>query len=197
LKNLIFIIFISLISGNLSAQTFLGEGKGFLVYSTVVDGDTIPLIYLHEVTVIPDFVFTSKKEVVKYEKLVKNIKKVLPYAKIAKAELDSINEKLKKMNNPAQRNDFLKKEEKKMRNEFGEDLKKLTITQGKLLIKLVDRETGSTSYELIKELKGSFTAFLYQSIAILFGSTLKYEYDSKGEDKMIEDIIIRIENGQL
>ena len=198
MKNIYFIIIISLIFNKIiNAQTSLGQGKGFLVYSTIVNGDTIPLIFLREITVIPDFVFNNKKEVVKYEKLVRNIKKVLPYAKIANTKLYIINENLKKIKTEAERKAYIKKEEKAMRSEFGEDLTNLTISQGKLLIKLIDRETGSTSYELIKELKGSFTAFLYQSIAVFFGSTLKYEYNSQGEDKMIEDIIVRIENGQL
>jgi hypothetical protein len=198
LNKLLFIIIIILIYAETSnAQTNLGQGKGYLVYSSVSNGDTIPLIYLREITIIPDFVFTNKKEVVKYDKLVRNIKKVLPYAKIANTKLYVINENLKKMKTEAERKTYLKNEEKILRSEFSEDLKNLTISQGKLLIKLIDRETGNTTYELIKELKGTFTAFIYQSIAVFFGSTLKYEYDSKGEDKMIEDIIVRIENGQL
>ena len=84
-----------------------------------------------------------------------------------------------------------------MRAQFEDQLVKLSITQGRILIKLVDRETGSTTYEVLKELKGSFSAFIFQGIARLFGSNLKSEYDALEEDKMIEDIIVRIENGQL
>ena len=179
------------------AQTSLGKGKGYLVYSKVTDGDTLPVIFLQEITIMPPFQFKNKLEILKYEKLIRNIKKAYPYAKIARNELKTINENLKTIKSESDKKIYLKEEEKKLRAQFGEDLKKLTVTQGKILIKLIDRETGSTTYELIKELKGSFTAFLYQSVAVIFGSTLKYEYDSSGEDKMIEDIVIRIENGQL
>jgi len=196
-KIIIILVFTLLLKNFLFSQTFLGEGKGFLVNSIIVNGDTMPLIYLREITVIPPFVFKNKNEVIKYGKLVKNIKKVLPYAKIANTKFYVINENLKKINTDYERKIYIKKEEKKLRDEFTEDLTNLTISQGKLLIKLIDRETGNTSYELIKELKGSFSAFIFQSVAVLFGSTLKYEYEAQGEDKMIEDIIIRIENGQL
>jgi hypothetical protein len=76
-------------------------------------------------------------------------------------------------------------------------LRKLTFTQGRILIKLIDRETGHTTYEIVKELKGSLSAFFWQSVARIFGSNLKMEYDAKGDDRMIEDIVIRIENGML
>jgi hypothetical protein len=84
-----------------------------------------------------------------------------------------------------------------LRAQFENELVNLTITQGKILIKLVDRETGNTTYEVLKELKGGFSAFIFQGIARLFGSNLKSEYDAKEEDRMIEDIIVRIENGQI
>ncbi len=91
----------------------------------------------------------------------------------------------------------IKAQEKKLRAQFEDELVRLTITQGRILIKLVDRETGNTTYEVLKELKGGFNAFLFQGIALLFGSSLKSEYDAIEEDRMIEDIIVRIENGML
>ena len=89
------------------------------------------------------------------------------------------------------------KKEKELRDQFEDELIHLTISQGKILIKLVDRETGNTTYQVIQELKGGFSAFLWQGVARLFGSNLKSEYDADEEDKMIEDIIVRIENGLL
>jgi len=85
--------------------------------------------------------------------------------------------------------------EENLKKEFTEDLKNLTITQGRILIKLIDRETGKSSYTLIKELRGSFSAFMWQSLASLFNSSLKVEYDAEGEDKPIEDAIRLIESG--
>jgi pyruvate dehydrogenase complex dehydrogenase (E1) component len=81
--------------------------------------------------------------------------------------------------------------------EFEDDLTKLTITQGRLLIKLIDRETGNTSFDLVKELRGSFSAFFWQAIARLFGSNLKSTFDKDGEDKLIDQILVLIDNGQL
>ena len=86
---------------------------------------------------------------------------------------------------------------KKLQSEFEGELKKLTIKQGIILVKLIDRETGNTSYELVKQLRGSFSAFLWQSLARLFGSNLKLEYDPYGEDKLIEEIVVMIEQGVI
>ncbi len=87
--------------------------------------------------------------------------------------------------------------EEELMDEFGEDLKHLTISQGRLLIKLVDRETGNTSYDILKEYKGSFSAVFWQALARLFGSNLKSEYDATGKDRLIEEIIFLYERGLL
>jgi len=87
----------------------------------------------------------------------------------------------------------MKRAEKELKKQFGEELKKLTITQGRILIKLVDRETGSSSYQLVKNMRGGLSAFMWQSLALMFNSSLKKEYDAKGDDKMIELIIHQIE----
>ena len=93
------------------------------------------------------------------------------------------------------RDKYIKESEKKLFDEFEKPLKHLTITQGRILIKLIDRETGNTSYQLIKTLKGNFSAFLWQGIARLFGSSLKSEYDAEGDDKAIEAIVNAIDAG--
>ena len=95
------------------------------------------------------------------------------------------------------RKEFINEAEKELRNQFEDELKGLTITQGRILIKLIDRETGETSYELVKELKGSFSAVLWQTVARIFGSNLKSEFDPEGEDKLINEIVMLIEAGQL
>lgn len=171
--------------------------QGFLVYTKVINGDTLPIIYLREITIFPPRVFTSKREAARYTKLVRKIKKVLPYAKFAKLKIMLIEIELKKIPTEEGRKEYLKIAEKKLRADFEDEIKNMTMSEGRLLIKLIDRETGKTSYELIKQLKGSFNAFLYQQIARLFGENLKDEYDAKGEDKYIEEIVTRIENGDL
>ena len=172
------------------------SGKGYLVNKRIVDGDTMALVNLKEVIILPPHEFHSKKEVLKYAKLVRNVKKVLPYAKIARTKLLLIESEVEKISTEAERKEFIKHAEKSLKEDFQDEITNLTMSQGRILIKLIDRETGNTSYALIKELKGSFSAFLYQSIARLFGENLKDEYDAKGDDKLIEEIVIRIENGE-
>jgi len=171
--------------------------QGFLVYTKVINGDTLPIIYLREITIFPPRVFTSKREAIRYTKLVRKIKKVLPYAKLAKLKIMLIELEMKKIPTEEGRKEYLKIAEKKLRADFEDEIKNMTMSEGRILIKLIDRETGKTSYELIKQLKGSFSAFLYQQVARLFGENLKDEYDAKGEDKYIEEIVTRIENGEL
>lgn len=175
----------------------ISKPQGYLVYTKVINGDTLPMIYLREITIFPPRVFTSKREAARYTKLVRKIKKVLPYAKLAKLKIMLIEIEMKKIPTEEGRKEFLKIAEKKLRADFEDEIKNMTMSEGRILIKLIDRETGKTSYELIKQLKGSFNAFLYQQVARLFGENLKDEYDAKGEDKYIEEIVTKIENGEL
>jgi hypothetical protein len=96
-----------------------------------------------------------------------------------------------------ERREYTKQLEDELLKQYEEELKNLTITQGRILIKLIDRETRKTSYEVVKELRGSFQAAFWQAIARIFGSNLKTEFDPEGEDKVLNEIMIMIENGQL
>jgi len=194
---LIFVFFFSFFSLYSQTDNQTNKPKGYLVYIEVINGDTLYKIYLKEIIVMPPRVFKSKREAIRYSKLVRNIKKVLPYAKIAKTRLMMIENELSKLTTEQEKKEYLKLAEKKLREEFEDEIKNLTFSQGKLLIKLIDREIGKSSYEIIKEFKGSFNAFLYQQLARLFGANLKEKYDPEFEDKYIEEIIIRIENGEL
>nr|MBA3898685.1 DUF4294 domain-containing protein [Bacteroidota bacterium] len=142
-------------------------------------------------------VFASHKEAERWDRLKRDVKKAYPYAKIAGMKLREYNDALAGMESEKERKKFLKEKEKEMKAEFENDLKNLTIRQGRLLIKLIDRETGNTSYALVKELKGSFSVFMWQSLARMFGSNLKDTYDGTGEDKAIEDIVLMIERGEI
>ncbi|OFX48922.1 MAG: hypothetical protein A2046_07985 [Bacteroidetes bacterium GWA2_30_7] len=197
--KLFFIILFFLFTDVAYNQTRVSvDGKiYYLVDAIVENGDTIPYIKLREIIILPPKVFTSKKQEQKYLRLVKNIKKVYPYAKLARNKMYEIHNNVIVLNTEFEKNKYIKVAEKELKNEFEDELKDLTITQGKLLIKLIDRETGQTTYEIVKELRGSVEAFLWQSVARIFGSSLKTEFDSEGEDKMIEDIIVRIDNGQI
>ncbi len=165
--------------------------------SRVLSGDTIPHVLLAEVKVVPHWKFKNKREHRTYNRMVHNIKVALPYARLASLKLQEIDDGLSRIKGEKERKQYLKDAEKQLFKEFELPLRKLTFSQGRMLIKLIDRETGSTSYELIKEFKGGLSAFFWQSVARIFGSNLKEEYHSDREDRMIEHIIILIDNGML
>jgi len=159
--------------------------------------DTVIIVTHNPITILPKYQFKTKKQQEKYDRLTRNVKKVWPYAKIVKRVYKELTDSIAKIEDEDAKKAFVKEQEKKLRAQFEGDLMKWSVNQGKILIKLIDRETGNTSYEVIKELKGGVSAFFFQGVARLFGSSLKYEYDANEEDRMIEDIIVRIENGTL
>ena len=115
-------------------------------------------------------------------------------AKLAGEKLRGYEGELAAIDSERKKKKFYKKVEKELKAEFGDELTKLTISQGRILIKLIDRETGDTSYELVSELRGNFSAFFWQGLARIFGHNLKSNYDPEGEDRMIEEIVQRIES---
>jgi len=161
----------------------------------VVDNDTLPMVELPEVRVYErkDFEYLYLKR--RYRRLIYNVKKAYPYSKIAGTRLKELDEYLVTLESEKERKAHINQVEKDIMEEFERDVKKLTITQGIILVKLIDRETGRTSYEVIKDIKGGFTAFFWQGIARLFGNNLKTEYDPEGRDRIIEDIVLGIEAG--
>lgn len=170
---------------------------GFLVEGLIENNDTLLHFTYQPITILPPYQFTSKKEINKYSKLVLYVKKVYPYSKIVSEQVNEIHSQLVLYDSKKEKSAYIQKKEEELKAEFEGQLRKLTFSQGRILIKLIDRETGTTTYELVKELKGSLNAFFWQSVARLFGSNLKLEYDPQGEDRMIEDIVVRIENGEL
>lgn len=165
------------------------------VPAIIFEGDTMPYIMLPPATCLTTRKFKNKKEAAKWTRLLYNVKKVYPYSILAAARLKEYDRILAGIPNENDRKKYMKKVEKDLQDEFAEDLKNLTITQGRILIKLINRQTGKTTYDIIKEMRGSFSAFMWQSLATLFNSTLKDDYDAKGEDKAIENAIWLIENG--
>lgn len=170
----------------------------FLRYQ-IISGDTIPICDLPAVVVIVgrDYkkppVFKNKKESRRYMKMKAYVKKVYPYAELASQKLIECEAEIKK--DPESRKKAMRKVEKALRKRYGKAMKKLTVTQGKILLLLIDRQTGLTTFELVKELRGSFNASMYQGLAVLFGHSLKLNYEPKGKHWMIEDIVRKIELG--
>ena len=132
-----------------------------------------------------------------YYRLVRNVKKTLPIAKEVNRAVIETYEYLLTLPDEKAREKHLQMVEKGVKEQYTPRLKKLTFSQGKLLIKLINRETDSSSYELVKAFLGPFKAGFYQAFAAIFGASLKKEYHPEAEDILIEQIIILVENGQL
>lgn len=168
-----------------------------LVKMCVYDGDTIPCVDIRTVYVFKTRTFKTKKQQEQYDKLVRDVKKVLPIAnEINQAIIESY-EYLQTLPNEKARKKHINDLEKGLKKQYTPRLKKLTLNQGKLLIKLVDRQNNQTSFELVKAFMGSFKANFYQTFAKMFGASLKKEYDPKGEDQLTEMVIILVQNGQI
>ena len=163
----------------------------------VIDGDTLLVQNIPEIEIHAFLKPHNKRQKRKITKLIRNVKKVYPYAKLAGIKLKEYSEQLNNAETKKEKRKILKQAEREIQDVYGPDLRKMTFSQGKILIKLVDRETGDSSYDLVSELKGKFVAFFWQAFAKIFGYNLKIKYDPEGKDKDIETIVQLIEKGQL
>ncbi len=179
--------------GQLNAQ----ETKKIVVEATIIGTDTVPCMTLPLVFIYSHVEFRTLQQEAQYQRLVRNIKKVYPYSKLAAIKMNEFNTIISSITNANERENKLKSAEKELKDQFEEDIKGFTDTQGKLFIKLIYRQTGNSSYEIIKRLRGSFNAFVYQTLLKFFGLNLKEEYDPLDKDKDIEIIINRIDKGEL
>ena len=186
-----------LIISFLLAATFGFSQNVIVLRGTILNGDTIPQIDLKEVEVITLRIPPTRRGRRKLTRLIKNVKKVYPYAKLAGIKLRQYDYLLQQAETEHDRKKLMKRAEKEINQEYGSSLKNLTFSQGKILIKLIDRETGETSFNLVQELRGNFTAFFYQTFARIWGYNLKVRYDPLGEDRQIEAVVRLIELGQL
>ena len=171
--------------------------KTNVMQRVIINGDTVYHVNLKEIIIIPPRKFKNRREQVQYTRLVHNVKVTLPYARIAAEKLYDINSQLEKIEGDKERKNYLKQAEKDLFAEFEAPIRKLTFSQGKVLIKLIDRETGNTGYELIKEHRGGVSAFFWQGIARIFGANLKDVYLPEDEDAMIEYIVNLIDWGVI
>ena len=163
----------------------------------IIEGDTIALIDVKPVVIFPPVAFSSKRASVRYDKLVYNVKKVYPYAKLAGKQLAVYKNILDTIPTEKARKLYMKKAEKELELKFGDEIKDLTFSQGKILIKLIYRETGNSTFDIVKQLRGGFTAFIWQTMARIFGYDLKTDYDPGGNDQAIEQIVLMIEAGAI
>jgi len=161
------------------------------------DGQTYPLVELKEVIVTARVPRSASLDYRKHARLIYNVRRVYPYAIIVRNELGRVNRLLETMPGERDQRNFMQQYEKDIFNTYEDDMRKLTFTQGKILIKLIDRETENTSYDLIKKYRGNFSAVFWQSIARIFGNNLKSDYDPNGVDYEIEQVVREIEAGRL
>ena len=187
-KNTFFLFFLFLFSTAHAQQT--EEGTLLLI-----EGDSIPQygITLKEVVVFQPLRFKTREELKRYILLRRRVFRVYPYAKLAADRLTVLNDRLNEIESKRGRKKYLKRLEKFIYEEFEEELKKLSKSQGRILIKLVHRQTGSTTFDLVKELRTGWKAFVYQTTASLFSLSLKDQYNPEEvlEDYLIEDILQR------
>lgn len=159
--------------------------------------DSIQYVELNNIYIYPKPVFKNEKQRMAYNRLVYNIKKVLPIAKEVNKIIVETYEYLETLPNKKAKDEHMKLVEKSIKKEYTPRMKKLTYSQGKLLIKLVYRECNSSSYNLVQAFLGPVKAGFYQAFAWAFGASLKKDYDPNGVDRLTERVVLQVEAGQL
>lgn len=177
-----------------SSPTFVPMVK---VSKALVDGDSIQYVELNALYIYPKQTFADPRQRMAYNRLVANIKKVLPIAKEVNAIIIETYDYLQTLPNKKAKEEHMKLVEKDIRKRYTPRMKKLTYSQGKLLIKLIYRECDSSSYQLIQAFLGPIRAGFYQAFASLFGASLTKKYDPNGVDRFTERIVRQVEAGQI
>ncbi len=173
-------------------QTWYWAGKKY-----VYQGEAIWTVLMPEMPVYKPLVFRNKKEREHYNKLVYNVKRVLPLAQQVNSIIQETYVVLEELPDKKSKNDHVKMVEKELMQRYKPEMKKLTYAQGKLLIKLVDRQCNQSSYDVVKAFLGPTRATFYQIFAWTFHASLKKEFDAEGDDKLIERICRQVEAGLL
>lgn len=173
------------------------KDKQHKTYATIEHGDTIPMGYLTSIYVFPREKFDSERDERYYWKLVRDVKAVYPLSKIVYYTLSETMDYIQTLPDQKSRDKHLRKMENDLVKQYKPVLLKMSYSQGKILIKLIDRECKSSSYELIRAYRGSFSAGFWQVVARAFRIDLKAGYDPTGKDYMLERVVIKVEQGQL
>ena len=192
MKKLLFILILSFFRFGLSAQQ---QDSGQWVMGIIEGNDTIINVRIGDVWVFPERKFTSKRQQQRYSKYVEKVKKVYPLAVEARILLQKYEPVYYSLDNQRDRKKLMKNLEKELLDKHKEELKKWSISDGKILLKLINRETDRTAYSIIKDFRGDVSAMFWQGIARLFKNNLKDGYSPEEEDKMLEEIVRKIESG--
>lgn len=180
-----------------STQVFAAQQYMDSCMIRIEDGDTVYLAWLHEIWVYPPLKFKNKRQEKFYWRTVRDVKKCLPYAKRINQDMAYADEELAKLPDKKSRKKWWRKFEHQLYKKYEKDFRGMYASQGMMLMKLIDRETDRTSYELIKQYKGKATANFWQFVAKLFKNDLKEEYDASDKDRITERVINLVEAGQL
>lgn len=195
MQRLIYILLLFTLCISLSKAQ---ENKKIIHYTfTVEKGDTILYGYLPESIIFTPLRFKNEKEKLEYNRLVRDVKRTLPYAKLVAMNIIETYEFMETLQTKKEKQQHLKQTQKFIMDSYKPKMKKLSKNQGKILVKLIDRQTNTSAYDIVKSLTGGIKATVYNTFAGLFGNNLKTQYDPEGKDKMIERIVIEIEQGTL
>lgn len=207
-RSLYLLFFILCLLGTADTALAQTDEDEHLVHAIVIDRDTFPIVYLNEVLVYENLTPAQRRRLRRqerreerrqekydaaYAKLRYNVYKVYPYANVAAYLLKDVHAKLDKMPNKADRKKYLKTLEKELNRRFKGELEQFTISQGIVLVKLINRQTGRSCFDIIQEVKGNFNAVVWQGVALVFSNNLRREYDPLDRDKDIEAIVRELE----
>ncbi len=193
MRKLLFILSILAASISLPAAAALRDSVALVVQGN----DTFFLAFLHDVYVYPPLVFKNKKQEKFYWKTVRDVKKTLPYAKMITKDMAYADAELAKLTTDKERRKWWRQYEKHLYRKYETAFRNMYASQGRMLMKLMDRESDRTSYELIKQYRGKAAADFWQFVAKLFKNDLKEGYDGADKDRIIERVITLVEAGQL
>ena len=155
-------------------------------------GDSIPLVHI-----LPVCVFDPPADLRRYQKLVRAVKRVYPVARAARAKMAEMEGELLRLPDRKAQKAYIREVYRQIKEEYTPVAKHMTRTEGRVLLKLIDRETDYTAYEVLREFRGGFVAGFWQGVSRIFGQNLKSEYDKEGEDRIIEQIVVYYEAGLL
>lgn len=196
MKRTVLLIF-SLLALSSVALAQDDKPKTYIDIAAIYEGDTVAVMQLKPVYIFAPIKFKNNKERQEYSKLIRDVKKAYPYARLIASSIIETYEYMQTLPDEKTKQKHLEAVQKDMMNQYKPQMKKMTKNQGKILIKLIDRECNTSSYNIVKSLVGSFKAGVYNTFASLFGNSLKAEYDPTGKDAMIEAIVIQIEQGTI
>ncbi|MEO6233132.1 MAG: DUF4294 domain-containing protein [Ferruginibacter sp.] len=188
----VILVALFLFAGRQSTYAQQGINDTITSFAVIYLGDTIEAKTLMDFSVYSRYNRSQMYERAKWTRLRNAIYVTFPYAKRAGRVMNDVNAHLLAISSKEERKKYIKTREKELKKEFTDPLTNLSIYQGKVLMKLINRETGNNCYEIIKEYKGSFTARFYQTVAFFFTTNLKQPYDSQGEDQEMEKIVLEV-----